>query len=101
MASFLFLEFIVYINIHFMTVRDSTTVNVDIFACKIVCGFMKVINFAWIKSCVSSTNDSLGYTDSNFHSVYIFADILGTRIKRKYIQRENFYVYSIYFCKQH
>ena len=32
-------------------------------------------NFACIKICVFSTNDSLGYNDSNFHSVYIFADI--------------------------
>ena len=29
-------------------------------------------------------------------SVYIFADIQEMRIKRKYIQRENFYVYSIW-----
>ena len=32
-------------------------------------------NFAWIKIRDFSTNDSLGYNDSNFHSVYIFADI--------------------------
>ena len=49
-------------------------------------------NFAWIKIRVFSTNNSLGYNDSNFHSVYIFGDIQETRIKRKYIQRENFYV---------
>ena len=32
-------------------------------------------NFAWIEIRVFSTNDSLGYKDSTFHSVYIFADI--------------------------
>ena len=32
-------------------------------------------NFVCIKICVFSTNDSLGYNDSNVHSVYIFADI--------------------------
>ena len=32
-------------------------------------------NFACIKIHVFSTNDSLGYNDSNFHSVYIFADV--------------------------
>ena len=31
---------------------------------------MKMGNFACIKICVFSTNDSLGYNDSNFHSVY-------------------------------
>ena len=54
-------------------------------------------NFACIKIRVFSTNDSFGYNDSNFHSVYIFADIQETRIKRKYKQRENFDVYSILF----
>ena len=71
------------------------TVNVDISACIHFRGFMKMGNFACIKIRVLSTNDSLGYNDSNFHSVYIFADIQETLIKRKYIQRENFYVYSI------
>ena len=51
------------------------TVNIDIFACINCRGFMKIDNFAWIKIRVFSTNDSLGYNDSNFHSVYIFADI--------------------------
>ena len=51
------------------------TVNVDIFACINLRGFVKMGNFAWIKIRVFSTNDSLGYYDSNFHSVYIFADI--------------------------
>ena len=32
-------------------------------------------NFACIKIRVFSINDSLGYNDSSFHSVYIFADI--------------------------
>ena len=72
-----------------------TTLNVDIFACINFRGFMKMDNFACIKIRVFSTNDSLDYNDSNFHSVYIFADILETRIKRKYVQRENFYVDSI------
>ena len=71
------------------------TVNVDISVCIHFRGFMKMGNFACIKIRVLSTNNSLGYNDSNFHSVYIFADIQETRIKRKYIQRENFYVYSI------
>ena len=51
------------------------TVNIDIFAYINFRGFMKIGNFAWIKIHVFSTNDSLGYNDSNFHSVYIFADI--------------------------
>ena len=51
------------------------TVNVAIFACINFRGFMKMGNFAWIEIRVFSTNDSLGYYDSNFHSVYIFADI--------------------------
>ena len=32
-------------------------------------------NFACIKIHSFSKKDSLGYNDSNFHSVYIFADI--------------------------
>ena len=32
-------------------------------------------NFACIKIRVISTKDSLGYNDSNFHGVYIFADV--------------------------
>ena len=49
------------------------TVNVDIFASINFRGFMKMGNFVCIH--VFSTNDSLGYNDSNFHSIYIFADI--------------------------
>ena len=51
------------------------TVNVDIFACIHFCGIMKMGDFARIKIRVFSTNESLGYNDSNFHSVYIFKDI--------------------------
>ena len=51
------------------------SVNVDIFACINFRGFMKMGNFAWIEIRVFSTNDSLGYYDSNFHSIYIFTDI--------------------------
>ena len=51
------------------------TVNVDIFACINFRGFMKMGNFTCIKIHVFSSNDSLGYNDSNFHSVYIFADV--------------------------
>ena len=47
------------------------TVNVDIFACIHFRGFMKMGNFAWIKIRVFSTNDSSGYNDSNFYSIYI------------------------------
>ena len=50
------------------------TVNVNIFACIHFREIMKMDNFAWIKICVFSTNDSLGYNDGNFHSVYTFAD---------------------------
>ena len=50
------------------------TVNVVIFTCINFHGFMKMGNFACIKIRVFSTNDTLGYIDSNFHSVYIFAD---------------------------
>ena len=32
-------------------------------------------NFAWIKIRVLLTTGSVGKYDSNFHSVYIFADI--------------------------
>ena len=32
-------------------------------------------NFACIKNHVFSTNGSLGFNDSNFQGVYIFADI--------------------------
>ena len=51
---------------------NTHTVNVDIFACINFRGFMKMGNFACIKIRVFSTNDSLGYNDSNFHSVYIY-----------------------------
>ena len=50
------------------------TVNVDIFACINFHRFMKMGNFACIKIPVFDANDSLGYNDSNFHSVYIFVD---------------------------
>ena len=53
----------------------SYTVNIDIFACIHFRGSMKMGNFACIKIRVFSTNDSLGYNNSNFHSVYIFAVI--------------------------
>ena len=51
------------------------TVNLDIFACIHFRGIMKMGNFACIKIRGFSTNDSLGYNDSHFHSVHIFADI--------------------------
>ena len=51
------------------------TVNVDIFACINFRGFMKIGNFACIKIRVISTKGSLGFNDSNFQGVYIFADI--------------------------
>ena len=73
-----------------------STVNVDIFACINFRGFMKIGNFACINIRIFSTNSSLGFNDSNFQGVYIFADIQETRIKLKYIQCEKFYFYSIY-----
>ena len=44
----------------------------DTFACINFRGFMKMGNFPWIKICVLSTTGSLGFYDSNFHSVYNF-----------------------------
>ena len=52
------------------------TVNVDNCMCINFQRFMKMSNFACIKIRVFSTNDSLGYNDSNFHSVYIFRGYL-------------------------
>ena len=54
---------------------NCTTVNVDIFACINFCGFMKMGNLACIKIRVLSITGSLGYYNSNFRGVYIFADI--------------------------
>ena len=69
--------------------------NVDIFACKHFRGFMKKGIFACIKIRVLSIIGSLACYKSNFRGVHIFADVLETRITRKYLQRENIYVYSI------
>ena len=65
------------LNIYFSFPKLNVhhTVNVDIFACINFRGFMKMGNFTWIEIRVFSTKDSLGYYDSNFYSVYIFADI--------------------------
>ena len=63
--------------------------NVDVFACIHFRGFMKMGNFACIKIRVLGIIDSLGYYKSNFRGVHVFADILETRITRKYVQREN------------
>ena len=73
----------------------SHTVNVDIFSCINFRVFLEIGNFACIGIRVFSTSVSLGYNKCNFHCVHIFADILETRIKRKYVLRENFYVYSM------
>ena len=52
-------------------------------------------NFACIKIYVLSIIVSLGFYKSNFRGVHIFADVLETRITRKYVQRENIYIHSI------
>ena len=52
-------------------------------------------NFACIKIHVLRMIGSLGYYKSNFRGVHIFANVLETRITRKYEQREYIYVYSI------
>ena len=59
--------------------------NVDIFACINFRGFMKMGNFACIKIRVLCVIGSLGYYNSNFRGVHIFADIK----KREF--RENMY----------
>ena len=80
----------------------ENTVNVDIFAYRDVRGFMKMGNLACIKILVSGIKilvlgiiGYLGFYKSNFQGVYIFADILQTRIMRKYA--ENIYVHSSMF----
>ena len=44
---------------------------------------------------VISITGSLCHDKSFFHVVHIFVYIQETRIARKYVQRENFYVHSI------
>ena len=60
----------------------------NIFTCINIRGFVKMGNFACIKLHVLSIIGSLGFHQSNFRGVHIFADVLGTRITRKYVQRE-------------
>ena len=71
--------------------------NVDIFACINFRGFVKMGNFACIIIHVLSIIVYLGFYKSNFRGVYIFADVLETRITRKYVQRENIYIHSRLF----
>ena len=71
-------------------VEKYNTVNIDIFACTNFHGFIKMVNFVCIKILVFSTNDSLGHNDSNFHSVYIFADIYKRELS------ENIYKVSMF-----
>ena len=52
-----------------------TTVNVDIFTCINFRGFMKMGNFACIKISVLSVIGSLGYYETYFRGVHMFADI--------------------------
>ena len=52
-------------------------------------------NFACIKIRIFSTNDSLGYNDSNFHNVYFLADIQETRIKRKNIYNAKISTFTV------
>ena len=61
------------------------------------CVFTKMGKFAWIEICVLRMIVSLCFYYSNFHDVHIFADIQETPITRKYVQRENFCIHSIYF----
>ena len=70
------------------------TVNVDIFACLNFRAFVKIGNLARIYINVFDIIAFLLYNKSYFHDVYIFADIYETRITRKYVQRENFYIRS-------
>ena len=51
------------------------TVNVDIFACINFREFMKMGNFACIKTRVLSITVSLWYYKRNFREIHIFADI--------------------------
>ena len=68
------------------------------YACVNLCVFTKMENFAWIKIRALRIIVSLCYNyNSNFHDVHIFADIRETPIMRKYVQRENVCIHSIYF----
>ena len=67
---------------------EPYTVNVDIFASINFRGFMEMGIFVWIRIHALRINRSLGYHESNFHGVHIFADIQETRTKQKYVQRE-------------
>ena len=59
-------------------------------------------NFACIQIRVFSTNDSLGYNDSNFHIVYLYSRMFKKReLSEKYTQREHFYVYSSHLELSH
>ena len=60
--------------------------------------YFHVYKFSRIYEKVFSIIGSSGYYTSNFRGVYIFADILETRIMRKYVQRENIYVHSICYA---
>ena len=61
------------------------TVNVDIFACINVCGFMKMGKFTRIIIHILGITGSIGYFKSIFHSVYTFVDIQETLITQKCI----------------
>ena len=58
-----------------VTAGVLTIVNVDIFACINVRGFMKMGNFACIKISVLCMIGSLGLYKCNFLGVHIFGDI--------------------------
>ena len=64
----------------------TCTVNVDIFACINLRGFMKMGYFACIRIRVLRIISSLGYYKNNFRGLHIFADI-----KKKRELRENMY----------
>ena len=59
--------------------------NVDIFACINIRGFVKMGNFACIKIHVLNIIGSLGFHKSNFRGVHIFADVKECEL------RENMY----------
>ena len=75
------------------------TVNVDIFECINFREFVKICNFAGIYIRVLDNIASKRHDKNYFLVVHIFADISKTRIARKYVQCENFYVHSTSLLK--
>ena len=87
---------IIYLSYRSICFKNTNTVNVDIFASINFRAFAKIGILARIYIRVFDIIDSIWHNKSYFRDVLIFADILKTRITRKYRQREKFYIHSMF-----